>query len=322
MERKMKDRRGFLAGAGKYGVWLMGAAYVIDAADAAGLAPSQRRNSEVGDTPPSEDGMMPVAEKDMMRVLGIANRRPGLTRQEAYGADTPHIVPSYYASAYTKLTKVVPGRNARCVINAVTDSAFGGDRRPPFGPHHLHVDVPPDEMDATSLTNVDVVSEVSYQMPGQGVGGTGWAKNLPRWVENGTEMVMGVKQVFAFGTRPDPIGGDAKAMFFLKLAPSVAPADRVKTWQTLHDRAVKENQPMANGLHGYEILERLPEMPAKQPNKYTKEMTVPDLVVVYWRKDGLRPFPGYARSFRRLDTENWLDLPNSFFLLVNEFEYD
>src|SRR4029079_19595676 len=173
MNRKT-DRRRFLAGAGKYGAWLMGAGYALKASGAAAQAPNQRTEG-----PPSEDGMMPVnLEKDNMRVLGIANRRPGLTRQEAYGADTPHIVASYYASAYTKLTKVVPGGNVRCVINTVTDSAFGGDRRPPNPPAHLHIDLPPDEMDATSLTNVDVVSEVSYKLPGQGVGGIGWAKNM------------------------------------------------------------------------------------------------------------------------------------------------
>src|SRR3989442_13691204 len=44
--RWLTDRRRFLAGAGKYGAWLMRAAYAIDAADAAGRPPSDRRNSK------------------------------------------------------------------------------------------------------------------------------------------------------------------------------------------------------------------------------------------------------------------------------------
>src|SRR4051812_16718382 len=103
----LTDRRRFLAGAGKYGALLMGAAYL----------PGQSPAGQDPTPPPpgmAEDGAAEKAVdqpvKTAVRVVGVGQRRQGLTRAEAPFADSPHIVPSYYALVYRDLTKKAPGR--------------------------------------------------------------------------------------------------------------------------------------------------------------------------------------------------------------------
>jgi len=268
---------------------------------------------------------MPVEQKkDVVRILGVAQRRPGLTRAEAPFADTPHIVPPYYAVVHRQLTQKVPGRNTRTTINVVKDCAFGGDRSLPPGPENLHIEQAPEQMPCTTWSNRDMVCDVAFEpLAGQGrPGGALWAPNLPRWVEPGTELNLAAQQVLAQGTRPSPAAGGPRAMYFMKMSPSVATADQLKAWQTLHARAVEALPAFGSGLQGYEVLQRLPDVASRQTNKCAGEIALPDLVACFWPKDGVKNFPDYARAFRQADKENALDLPASFFLLVEEYEYD
>jgi hypothetical protein len=312
----LSGRRGFLTRAGKYGVLLLGAAYTR------GTSGLQAAYSQAG----TQSGdQMPVEQaKDVVRILGLAQRRPGLTRMEAPFADSPHIVPSYYARVHNQLTQKMPGRETRTTINVVTDCAFGGDRNPPPGPENLHIEQAPEQMPCTTLSNRDMVSDIAYEplVPGGRPGGAGWAPNMPRWVEPGTELNLAAQQVLAQGTRPVPAAGGPRAMYFIKMLPSVGEANQLKAWQTLHARAGEALPAFADGLQGYEVLQRLPDVAPRQSNKCAGEIALPDLVASFWPKDSVRNFPDYARAFRRADKETLLDLPASFFLLVEEYEYD
>ena len=214
----LTDRRRFLTGAGKYGALLMGAAYVP------GRSALETVYAQAGAQGADE---VPVEQqKGAVRIMGVVQRRPGLTRTEAPFADSPHIVPAYYALVYRQLTKKAPGRELASVQNVVTDCAFGGDRSLPPGPENLHIVQAPEPMPCTMLSNRDMVSEVSFEsvvVEGR-EGGKGWAPNLPRWAEPGTELNLAVQQVLAHGTRPSPIAGGHKAMYFLKMSRSVAAA--------------------------------------------------------------------------------------------------
>jgi hypothetical protein len=207
----------------------------------------------------------------------------------------------------------------------VTDCAFGGERNPEGQPTDLRKTVPPVTLPCTSLVNRDMVCECTYEAVAsrrtevvadpESLGRGAFAPNMPRWVEDGSEMNLVVQQVFARGTRPSPIQNE-KAMYFIKFAPSVT--DRQKTWQTLHERALKEFAAFGEGLRGYELVQRLPDVAPRQPNRCGSEMILPDVVAMYWRDDGVKNFSDYAKAFRRADTENAIDLWNTFFLLVDE----
>jgi hypothetical protein len=135
-------------------------------------------------------------------------------------------------------------------------------------------------------------------------------------------MNLAMRQVLAHGTRPpSPTAGSQKAMYFLKMSSSVMADNHLKAWQTLHGRAVEALSAFANGLRGYEVLQRLSDVPPRQMNKCSGEIALPDLVACFWCKDGVETFPDYASAFRQADKENALDLPASFFLLVQEYEY-
>ena len=97
--------------------------------------------------------------------------------------------------------------------------------------------------------------------------------------------------------------------------------NHLKAWQTLHGRTMEALSAFANGLRGYEVLQRLSDVPPRQMNKCSGEIALPDLVACFWCKDGVDTFPDYASAFRQADKENALDLPASFFLLVQEYEY-
>ena len=311
----LTGRRRFLAGAGKYGAVLLGAA---STAGGAGTEPAYAQGPIQGDETPVEH------RRDSVRILGVAQRRPGLTRTEAPFADSPHIVPSYYARVHRGLTQKTPGRDVRTTINVVTDCAFGGDRNPLPGPENLHIEVPPPQMPCTILSNRDMMSDVTYEPFVQGVRQewTGWAPNQPRWVEPGTELNLAARQVLAQGTRPAPAAGGPRATYFMKMASTVAASDQLKVWQMLHAGAVEAVPGFGDGLQGYEVLQRLPEVAPRQANTCVGAIVLPDLVASFWPKNGLRNFPDYARALRRLDTENALDLPASFFLMADEYEYD
>src|SRR5437867_936119 len=78
----LTDRRRFLTGAGKYGALLVGAAYIP------GRSAFETTYAQAGGP---GSGEMPVEQqKDVVRIMGVAQRRPGLTRAEAPFADTPH----------------------------------------------------------------------------------------------------------------------------------------------------------------------------------------------------------------------------------------
>ena len=318
----LTDRRRFLAGAGKYGALLLGAKYageMVSARERARGGAQGGRGSQREAAPEPVDGQIPLAERNAVRVLGLAQRRPGLTRAEAPFADTPHIIEGYYSKVYTDMTNRPAGASRVVIVAVVTDGAFGGERNPQVGPYNLLEAVPTVQLPCTSLSNRDMVCECTYQVVAAGGRSVPrrYKPNVPRWVEVGTEMNIVVEQVFAHGTRPWPID-NTKAMHFIKFAPSVT--DRLKTWQALHDRAIHEFAAFGEGLRGYELLQRVADMAPRQPNKCGNEMILPDVVAVYWRDDGVKNFPDYARAFRRVDTENAVDLWNTFFLLVEEHE--
>jgi len=310
----LTDRRRFLTGAGKYGALLVGAAYIP------GRSALETASAQAGAQGSDEKAV--EQQKGAVRIMGVVQRRPGLTRMEAPFADSPHIVPAYYAVVYRQLTKKAPGRELASIQNVVTDCAFGGDRSLPPGPENLHIELAPEQIPCTTWSNRDLVSEVSFEsVVVQGrEGGRGWAPNLPRWVEPGTELNLAVQQVLAHGTRPSPAAGGQKAMYFLKMSRSVVAADQLKAWQALHAKAVEAVPAFGDGLQGFEVVQRLPEVAPRQPNKCAGEIALPDLVACFWPKDGVKNFSDYARAFRLADTENALDLPASFFLLVEEYD--
>lgn len=111
------DRRRFLTGAGRFGAVLMGAAYLPGRS---ALETASRQAGWAGNS-----NEKPVEEKKgAVRILGVGQRRPGLTRAEAPFADSPHIVPARYALVYRQLMNKAPGIELGSVLNFVTDSAF------------------------------------------------------------------------------------------------------------------------------------------------------------------------------------------------------
>jgi len=124
--QRLRDRRGFLTGAGKYGALLMGAAYVPS-----GTSPSQTGSASAQTGTEEFD----VEEKGIVRVLGVVQRRSGLTRLqvkfrspdfdfsaadraliagaagEATDRRRPTTLGTYYRWVHAELTKNDPGRN-------------------------------------------------------------------------------------------------------------------------------------------------------------------------------------------------------------------
>src|SRR5262249_35289229 len=156
------------------------------------------------------------------------------------------------------------------------------------------------------FVNRDLVCEVSFEpvaaqgrggfgqarpnptAQGSNVRGTGWAANLPRWAEPGTEMNLAAQQVFAQGTRPSPIAGGLKAMSLIKMTPAVGAANQLKPWQDLHAKGLQAVPAFGSGLQGYEVLQRLPEIAPRQANKCSGEIALPDLVACFWPKEDLK----------------------------------
>ncbi len=179
------DRRGFLTGAGKYGAVLMGAAYMpgaspLETADASAQAGADE---------------FAVEEKGIIRVLGVVQRRSGLTRLQVKfrspdfdfsaadraliaGAasptgDTrrPTTLGAYYRWVHTELTKNEPGRNVKHIHNVVVDGAFG------------------DATPCTAFNNRDLVAELSYERDGQKPAATGRPEpNPPDSLESGPAL--------------------------------------------------------------------------------------------------------------------------------------
>jgi hypothetical protein len=145
---------------------------------------------------------------------------------------------------------------------------------------------------------------------------------LPEYGENGTDLPIAARQVLAQGTRPLAVTGREKGMHFIKLSSTVAVADQMKVWQTLHAKALEATPAFAQGLAGYELLQRLPDTASRQPARCGEEMPVPDLVACFWSKtkNGAAQFPGYVRAWRQADQQARVDGPASFFLLVEEWE--
>ena len=146
---------------------------------------------------------------------------------------------------------------------------------------------------------------------------------LPDSGERGTDINVVARQVLAQGTRPlSPSGRVDKAMHFVRLSSTVAVADHVKVWQTLHAKALEGNTAFADGLAGLELLQRLPDLPSRQPTSCGGEMPVADLVACFWfkTKRSAQLFPDYARSWRRADLQTAIDVPATFFVVVDEVE--
>src|SRR5204863_6032051 len=68
--KRQTDRRAFLAGAGKCGALALGATYLAGMPARPGVASAQGVDTEE----------FPVEEKDVVRLLGVVQRRGGLTK--------------------------------------------------------------------------------------------------------------------------------------------------------------------------------------------------------------------------------------------------
>ena len=298
----------------------MGAAYIP------GTSPL-----EAGDATAQAGGdEIPVEEKGVVRVLGVVQRRSGLTRLQVKfrspdfdfsAADRaliagaaiptgntrrPTTLGTYYRWVHTELTKNDPGRNLRHIHNVVNDGAFG------------------DATPCTAFGNRDLVAELSYESDGQKPAPTGRPEpNPPDSLESGTALNLVVQQVLANGTRPGEPSGNEKVMHFIKMSSAGAAADTVKAWQTLHARALEANPAFGGGLQGYELLQRLPNTAARQTTRCAGEILVPELVACFWSKkaDGGVACQNYVNAFRRADKEKALDNAASFFLVVQEYQY-
>ena len=320
-----EDRRGFLTRAGKIGGALVGAAYLP------GVPPIQRGGGGPEIAPQFAGDEFPVEEKGIVRVLGVVQRRPGLTRMQvkfrspdfdfsaadrammagvsAANVETrrPTSIGNYYRWVHAELTKNDPGRNVRHIHNIVSDGAFGDGTTA-----------------CTPLSNRDLVMELSYERTGEKPATAGRPEpNPPDSLEAGTALNLVVQQVVAQGMRPAEASGNEKIMHFIKLSGAAAAAGAVKAWQTLHAKAAAANAAFVDGLQGHELLQRLPGTPARQTTRCSGEVAVPDLVACFWPKkgDGGTVFQNYERSFRYLDAEKALDAGASFFLVIQEYQY-
>ena len=323
--RELTDRRRFLTGAGRCGVLMMAAACMPGGSTVETAAASQLTAAED----------FAVEEKGFIRVLGVVQRRPGLTRMQAKyrspernlseedrayvpgAADSAIVRPrptstgAYYHWVYTQLTKREPGKQGNYFHNVVTDGAFGVDGQT-----------------CAAFGNRDLVTELSYQREGQKPAVvTGRPDPIPPDnLEAGTALNLAVQQVLAHGTRPMDASGGAKAMHFIKLSPTAAARDPMKTWQTLHARATEADAAFGGGLRGYEVLQRLPDTAARRRTPCGGEIPVPELAACFWPKTAAgapfqTAFENYVRAFRQADKENALDHAASFFLLVEEYQY-
>jgi hypothetical protein len=271
-----------------------------------------------------------VEEKGVVRVLGVVQRRSGLTRLQvkfrspdfdfsaadraliagAVGEATdrrrPTTLGTYYRWVHTELTKNDPGRNLKHIHNVVVDGAFG------------------DATPCTAFGNRDLVAELSYEREGQTPAPTGRPEPTPPdSLESGTALNLVVQQALAHGTRPAEPSGNEKVMHFIKMSSTGSSADTVKAWQALHTRALEANPAFGAGLQGYEVLQRLPNTAARQTTRCAGEVLVPELVACFWSKktDGGVACQDYVRAFRRADKEKVLDNAASFFLVVQEYQY-
>jgi hypothetical protein len=325
-------RRQFLSDASKYGVVLVGAACGAGGAAAqeggGGAAPKTRWDN-------SDEEAVPVAEKAIIRVLGVVQRRAGLTRLQvkfrspghdfsaadraviagqASGITTakaeirrPTGVGEYYRWVYADVLRKEPGRNTRHIHNVVLDGAYG------------------EGLACTAFGNRDLVSEMSYEEEGQKPAGAARPEPTPPDIlESGTAMNLAVQQVFGEGTRPAVALGGEKVIHFLKLSAAGASRDPVQVWKTLHAKALATAPAFGGALQGHELSRRLADSPARQTMRCGGvEMTVPDLVACFWLKkaDGGAAWENYARTFRYADADQSLDLSASFFLIVQEYRY-
>jgi hypothetical protein len=307
----LSDRRDFLAGAGKYGALLVGGA-CLAAADAEGLA--QVALDGPGDTRAVQEKAMAV------RVFGLVQRAPGLTRAELRRKSFLPLH-AYYSGVFQDAIKMNDSRSQLIHIeNFVTDAAFGADG----------------QMQCSAVVNRDFVAELSYGVGDTKVGNMAGQVDVPRTQgerrrvaafpdsgERGTDISVVARQVLAQGTRPlSPSARIDKAMHFIKLSATVAAADQVKIWQTLHAKALEAAPAFAAALVGHEVLQRLPDLPPRQPSRCGAEMPVADLVACFWfkTKQSAAQFPGYVRALRQADQQGVIDAPASFFVLVDEVE--
>jgi hypothetical protein len=329
------NRRRFLTGAGKFGALLLGAAYDPIASGTASAEAGQGGQGNPGAPPTDTDEEdQPVEEKGIVRVLGIVQRRPGLTRLQvkfrspgfdfseadrALMAGTnaagfnatdlqtrrPTAIGPYYSWVYGQVTKNDPGRTTRHIHNVVLDSAFG------------------DGQVCTALNNRDLVTELSFQR--EGAKPTTAARQQPTppdMLESTTALNMAVQQIQAHGTRQVIALGGEKVMHYLKVLSTAG--DPVQAWQRLHARAVAATPGFMDGLRGDELLRRLPNTVGLQPVRCGgAEVPVPDLVAVFWAKkpDGGAAWQNYVRAFRQADTEKAFEPAACFFLVVQEFRY-
>src|SRR5262245_19997344 len=140
--KRHTDRRAFLAGAGKAGALALGATYLAGLPAGSSVASAQGVDTEE----------FPVEEKDVTRLLGVVQRRGGLTRRmvsrkspdfdfseadQAYiaGAGTTNLatlnarrptpIAAYYNWVYSQVAKGPAGPQQRLLNNYAVDGAFG-----------------------------------------------------------------------------------------------------------------------------------------------------------------------------------------------------
>ena len=334
----LTDRRGFLVRAGRYGSLML--ASCAPAAMTAAHASAWRRGQPDGQQPAGPAAILSgdevdVLEQDIVRVLGVAQRRPGLTRRETKfrspgfdfseadralinGIDPspaadrrrPTALAPYYTRIYAQLTGTQPGRGLGHFHNVVVDGAFGVDQE-----------------QCTSLANRDLVTELPFRRDGGKPAAAG-GPDLPPpdSVEGASSLNLVVQQVVGQGTRPGDPSEAPKAMYFLKLSPG-AGADSVKRWQAIHAKAIETTPALAAAMQGHELLQRLGGTPDTQVMKCVGTVTVPDLVANFWAKTTTAEvafqtaFENYVRAFRLADQAHAIDHTSSFFLLVQEFHY-
>ena len=322
-------RRRFLTNAGKCGGAVVGAAYIPGAFPRASASQQQ-----AGSTSDEQIEVRPVEEKGAVRILGVVQRRPGLTRKQvkfrspsfdfseadrALIAGTPNptadrrrptSIGQYYAWVFSQLTKNLPGKDMGHIHNVVLDGAFGVDGEA-----------------CTAFGNRDLVTEFSYARDGQKPAPADRPAPVPPdSLEPGTALNLVVEQKLAQGTRPmDPPDGNQRAMHFLRLS-SKTPADVVRTWQALHAKAMETPTAFGGDVQGHELLQRLADTPARQTIRCGGDIAIPDLVSCFWPKTPgsaafQTAFENYVRAFRQADKEGVVDHANSFFLVVEEFYY-
>ena len=297
----LKDRRGFLTDAGKYGALLVGGTYIAATAALESRAPS-------GQGGPADAGRDVQEKAKMVRIFGVARRAPGLTNADVRGKSFISFL-GYGGSVMREAMKSNDNRQPLLFIqNFVNGAAFGveGQTTCPAVSDRDFVGEYWMGIGDTVVSSVQgVIAPTPSDQPSPPPPATGQARrrrpSLPEYGENGTDLPMATRQVLAQGTRPLAVTGREKGMHFIKLSSSVAAADQVKVWQTLHAKALEATPGFAEGLAGYELLQRLPDTPSRQPNRCGEEMPVPELVACFWSKtkNGAAQFPSYVRAWRK-----------------------